>query len=64
MLEEAPYSFRDPEIMMFMIIELVSSTCYSVILYQEPCSLAELKPYLYDSIRTIIDRHKLEETAK
>lgn len=58
MLEEAPYEFTDPEIMLFMIIELVSSTCYSAILYSEPCTLSELKPHLYDTIRIIIERHK------
>jgi AcrR family transcriptional regulator len=61
MLAEAPCSFRDPEIMMFMIIELVSSTCYSAILYSEPCSLSELKPYLYDTIRMMIKQHVIKE---
>ena len=41
MLEDAPNGLRDPEIMLFMIIELVSSTCYSAILYKEPCTIAE-----------------------
>ena len=58
MLEDAPCKFRDPEIMLFMIIELVSSTCYSAILYEDPCTISELKPHLYDSIRLIINRHK------
>lgn len=57
MLRESNYKFRDPEVMIFMIIELVSSTCYSAILYSEPCTLAELKPYLYKNIRTIIAQH-------
>lgn len=60
MLNESPNGFRDPEIMLFMIIELVSSTCYSAILYSEPCSLDELKPYLYSSIRLIISQHELK----
>ena len=59
MLNEAPYDFRDPEIMLFMIIELVSSTCYSAILYKEPCTIAELKPYLYNSIKLIISQHEI-----
>ena len=61
MLAEAPYKFRDPEIMLFMIIELVSSTCYSAILYKDPCTLAELKPYLYNTVRLIISQHKIAE---
>lgn len=58
MLNEAPCEFKDPEIMMFMIIELVSSTCYSSILYSEPCSINELKPYLYNTVKLIIAQHK------
>ena len=61
MLDDAPYKFRDPELMLFMIVELVSSTCYSTILYSEPCSLTLLKPYLYDTIRMMIDQHKLPQ---
>ena len=57
-LDDVPCEFKDPEIMLFMIIELVSSTCYSAILYSEPCSLKNLKPHLYDTIRIIIERHK------
>ncbi|MGN1180034.1 MAG: TetR/AcrR family transcriptional regulator [Suilimivivens sp.] len=47
-------NFKNPEVLLFMIIELVSSTCYSTILYNDPVSIDELKPYLYDSIRLLI----------
>ena len=60
MLDDAPYKFKDPEIMLFMIIELVSSTCYSAILSSEPCNLEELKPYLYKAVCSIIEQHKAE----
>lgn len=60
MLDEAPYEFRDPELMMFMIVELVSSTCYSTILYGEPCGIEQLKPYLFDSIRNMLESHKVK----
>lgn len=49
--------FKDPEIMVFMLIEIISSTCYSSILYEEPVPIEKLKPYLYDSIRDTIKRH-------
>jgi AcrR family transcriptional regulator len=45
---------REPELMLYMIVELVSSTCYSTILYKEPCSIEALKPELYTTIRSII----------
>lgn len=58
MILEAPYEFREPEIMLFIIVELVSGTCYSAILYSDPCSLEELKPHLYDTVRGIIRSHQ------
>ena len=42
------------EIMLYMIVEMVGSTCYSAILYQEPCDLKELKPHLFDTVRSIV----------
>lgn len=59
MLEESGKTFKDPEVMIFMIVELVSSTCYSSILYNEPRPIEELKPYLFDTIRSIIKSHIL-----
>ncbi len=52
-------TFNEPEIMLFMIIELTSSTCYSSILYQEPVPIEELKPHLYAQIRHILEDHEL-----
>lgn len=39
------------------IIEMVAGSCYNVILTGEPTSIDELKPYLYQSIRLIIQNH-------
>ncbi len=58
MLEDSPYHFSEPEIMLFLIVELVSGACYSAILYEEPCNLKQLKPNLYSSIRMIIQSHR------
>lgn len=46
MLEESGRQFRQKELMIYMIVELVSASCYSIILYGSPCSLDELKPEL------------------
>lgn len=54
MLHLSDDTFKDPEIMIYMIIELVSSTCYSSILDQEPVPIEGLKPYLYETIQHII----------
>ena len=60
MIADAPYPLDQPEIMIFMIIELISSTCYSAILYSEPVGLEELKPYLYRTIENIIESHYIK----
>lgn len=60
LLKESEHEIKDPELMLFMIIELVSSTCYSTILYSEPVSLEELRPYLNRAIRDIIKAHYLD----
>lgn len=60
LIEGAPVTFDNPEIMLFMIVELVSSTIYSSILYKEPVELQKLKPYLYRAVRNIIKSHEIE----
>lgn len=64
MLDSTDYKFKDPEIMLFMIVELVSSTCYSVILYNEPADLEAFKPYLYDAVYNIIESNKIKNEPK
>lgn len=53
-LENSPRAFKNPEILLFMIVEFISSTCYSSILYDEPVDIETLKPYLFDAVRQII----------
>lgn len=53
-LEHSPRAFKNPEILLFMIVELVSSTCYSSILYDEPADIETFKPYLFEGIRQLI----------
>ena len=48
------YGLQNVEITLFMIVELVSSTCYHSILYSKPVNIEEFKPYLYDTIRGFI----------
>lgn len=51
-------TLKNPEVTLFMIIELVSSTCFNSILYNEPLPIDEFKPYLYDTIRNLIEGKK------
>lgn len=57
--ENSTKTYKNPEILLFMIVEFVSSTCYSSILYNEPVNIGELKPYLFDAIRQLIKSQEL-----
>lgn len=59
--ENSPRKFKNPEVLLFMIIELVSSTCYSSILYNEPVAIEELKPFLYEAIRQLIRSQEIDQ---
>lgn len=54
LLEGSGLHFTDPEIMIYMIIELISGTSYNSILYNQPQPIEELKPYLYETVKSII----------
>lgn len=56
MVEQSGVKFKDPETMLFMIIELVGSTGYSSIIYGDPVNLEELKPHLEETVRNIVDQ--------
>jgi len=45
---------RDPDKLLFVIIELTSSICYSAIIRNEPSTMKEMKPILLDSVRRIV----------
>lgn len=45
---------KNPSVVLFMIIELVSSTCYNSILNNTPLPIEEYKPYLYEEIKKMI----------
>ena len=57
MLADEEHVMIEPEIMLFLITELVSSTCYSAILYEEPADINTIKPYLFSTVRSIISHH-------
>lgn len=46
--------FKNKDVLVYMIVELVSSTCYSAILYNEPVSIEELKPYIFETVKEMI----------
>lgn len=54
-VRENKINLENPEVTLFMIIELVSSTCFNSILYDEPLPIEKYKPYLYNTIRKLIE---------
>lgn len=54
-IEENNIKLKNPDVTLYMIIELVSSTCFNSILYNEPLPIDEYKPYLYETIRKLLE---------
>lgn len=54
-VEENNIKLKNPEVTLYMIIELVSSTCFNSIIHNQPLPIEEYKPYLYDAIRNLIE---------
>lgn len=55
--------FTNPEIIIYLIIELVAGASYNAILYQDPATIEELKPYLHTIIRGILRDFDQTKTA-
>lgn len=55
-VKENNIKLKNPEVTLFMIIELVSSTCFTCIMYKEPLPIEKYKPILYDEIRNMIKK--------
>lgn len=60
--KECNVTMKNPEVLLFMIIELVGSSCYNCILYNTPLSIEDYKPFLYQSIRSMITT-QIESTS-
>lgn len=52
------YEYADVDVMLFTIVELAGSTAYNSVLYGEPLPFEEYKPFLYRSVRLIIESHR------
>ncbi len=53
-IKEHHIRLDNPEITLFMIIELASATCFNCILNSDPLSINEYKPYLYNTIKKML----------
>ena len=53
-IEEQNINIKNPEITIFMIIELTSSVAFSSITEKKPLPIEEIKPILYEKIRNLL----------
>ena len=53
-IHEQNIKLKNPDVTLYMIIELVSYTCFNSILYNEPLPIGKYKPFLYDAIRKLM----------
>ena len=60
MVRQDSYEYQDIEVMLFTIVELAGSAGYNSILYKEPLPIEQYKPFLYRSVRLIIDSHRVK----
>ncbi len=58
LLSDAHHCYRNPELMMYSILELAGGMSYNAILFHEPMPLEQMKPFLYESIRGIIKQYQ------
>lgn len=62
LLSQANYTYRSPELMMYLILELISGTSYNAVLYDQPVPLDELKPHLYKTVKQILGQYRKESS--
>ncbi len=55
--------YNEPEIMFFMITNVISSSCYSAVLYSEPADISVLKPHILGCVRDIMISHRKDKTT-
>lgn len=62
LIEEGHQAYEHPDLLLFSVIELASSTCYNCILYQQPVPLEEYIPYLHKSIDGILSSYQKDSS--
>ena len=60
-MQKDHYQCSEPELLLFTIIEPVSSTGCSVILYESPCDLKTYLPFLHNSIHLLLEGYRIPE---
>ena len=55
MLDADGIKIHDLRVLLFTLLELISSMTYDLVLYEEPMSLEEFKPHLHRIIRLLVE---------
>lgn len=63
-LEKDGSQWKEPLLMLYTIVELVSSTCHTIILEREPVDYESYKPYLFACIRSIIAVFRIDPASE
>lgn len=58
MVAEDEHEYENTDVMLFTIVELAGSAGYNSILYKEPVPIEEYKPFLYRTVKLIIESHR------
>ena len=60
LVENDEYEYNDIDVLLFTVVELAGSTYFNSIIYNEPLPLDEYKPYLYRTVRLIINSYRIK----
>lgn len=59
--QDSAIQYRNPEVLLYMIVEFIGSTCYSSIIEAEPLPFEKLRPDLLSAIRAIMKSQEIAE---
>ena len=54
MAKNSGFTYNNADVVLYMILDFVGSSCYNSIINNEPLPINEYKPYLFQSIRAIL----------
>lgn len=61
LLKKRRVVLKDQRLFVYTLIELISSTCYSVVVDSQPVKIEEYKPYLYNVIKLMTEDQVVSE---
>ncbi len=62
-LKKSDVKYRNPEIMLYMIVDFVGSTAYSSIIESDPLPVDQMRPYVLDAVQAIMKSQEVPENS-